>query len=51
LGLQRGLCAAWYRAAEILVNSVDEVLHGSPISEKFLGITLFAIVRGSPTQL
>jgi hypothetical protein len=31
--------------AEILVNSVDTVLHGSPITEKFIGVTLFAIVR------
>jgi len=42
--VHKGLYAKWYCATEILVNSVDEVLHGSPISEKFLGVTLFAIV-------
>lgn len=30
--------------AEILVNTVDAVLEGSDIDEKFLGITLFALV-------
>ncbi|KAF2115694.1 Sodium/calcium exchanger protein-domain-containing protein [Lophiotrema nucula] len=30
--------------AEILVNTVDVVLQGSKIDEKFLGITLFALV-------
>ncbi|KNG49630.1 calcium permease [Stemphylium lycopersici] len=30
--------------AEILVNTVDGVLEGSDIDEKFLGITLFALV-------
>jgi Ca2+:H+ antiporter len=30
--------------AEILVNTVDVVLEGSNIDEKFLGITLFALV-------
>ncbi|KAH7078037.1 Sodium/calcium exchanger protein-domain-containing protein [Paraphoma chrysanthemicola] len=30
--------------AEILVNTVDAVLEGSEIDEKFLGITLFALV-------
>lgn len=30
--------------AEILVNTVDGVLQGSDIDEKFLGITLFALV-------
>lgn len=30
--------------AEILVNTVDAVLQGSDIDEKFLGITLFALV-------
>lgn len=30
--------------AEILVNTVDAVLKGSDIDEKFLGITLFALV-------
>lgn len=30
--------------AEILVNTVDAVLDGSDIDEKFLGITLFALV-------
>lgn len=30
--------------AEILVNTVDAVLDGSEIDEKFLGITLFALV-------
>ena len=30
--------------AEILVNTVDAVLEGSNIDEKFLGITLFALV-------
>jgi Ca2+:H+ antiporter len=30
--------------AEILVNTVDAVLSGSAIDEKFLGITLFALV-------
>lgn len=30
--------------AEILVDTVDVVLNGSEISEKFLGITLFALV-------
>ncbi|KAF2738159.1 hypothetical protein EJ04DRAFT_71243 [Polyplosphaeria fusca] len=30
--------------AEILVNTVDAVLSGSDIDEKFLGITLFALV-------
>jgi len=30
--------------AEILVNTVDAVLQGSNIDEKFLGITLFALV-------
>lgn len=30
--------------AEILVNTVDVVLDGVAIDEKFLGITLFALV-------
>jgi len=31
--------------AELLVQSVDYVIQGSGISEKFIGVTLFAIVR------
>ncbi|KAG9005407.1 hypothetical protein FRB93_009713 [Tulasnella sp. JGI-2019a] len=39
------LCTALYAAiAEILVDVVDVVLEGSGIDEKFLGITLFALV-------
>lgn len=30
--------------AEILVDTVDEVMEGSPVDEKFLGLTLFALV-------
>lgn len=30
--------------AEILVNTVDEVMDKLPVSEKFLGLTLFALV-------
>ncbi|KAI0689709.1 hypothetical protein BC835DRAFT_1282437 [Cytidiella melzeri] len=39
------LCTALYAAiAEILVDVVDVVLEGSGIDEKFLGVTLFALV-------
>ncbi|KAF8500973.1 hypothetical protein F5888DRAFT_1677876 [Russula emetica] len=38
-------CTALYAAiAEILVDVVDVVLNGSGIDEKFLGVTLFALV-------
>lgn len=30
--------------AEILVDTVDQVMEGSPVDEKFLGLTLFALV-------
>jgi len=39
------LCTALYAAiAEILVDVVDVILKGSGIDEKFLGVTLFALV-------
>ncbi|KAF7346072.1 hypothetical protein MSAN_01833300 [Mycena sanguinolenta] len=39
------LCTALYAAiAELLVDVVDVILEGSGIQEKFLGVTLFALV-------
>lgn len=38
-------CTLLYAAiAEVLVDVVDVVLHGSGVDEKFLGVTLFALV-------
>lgn len=38
-------CTAFYALiAELLVDVVDVVLEGSGIDEKFLGVTLFALV-------
>ena len=34
----------WLVATDVLVDVVDVVLEGSGIQEKFLGITLFALV-------
>lgn len=36
--------SAFFAFAEILVDVVDVVLEGSGIDEKFLGITIFALV-------